>query len=347
MDEDRKGYENFTGSAQSPTALGVQGLLRRDERNDIYNVDPYVQGLWRFADQWTLEAGLRYSTVKFRSEDFYIRPGNGNDSGSASYEHALPVLALRYAPTQDLSFYGTWGRGYETPTLNELSYRPDGRSGFNFALQPAVNSSVEVGAKARIGNGFLTAALFQTRTNDEIVTNSNVGGRSTFRNAPSTRRDGFELSWAHETPSHWRTQLAYTWLRARYTDAFCSPLPCSGSNTVLAGNEIPGVAPQAFFAAFGWQPPQGWRAGVEVRALDKIQADDLNTLSAPGYAVASLYAGYLLKLERWELNAFARVDNLFAKQYIGAVIVNEANGRYIEAAPELNWTAGLGAAYRF
>jgi iron complex outermembrane receptor protein len=189
--------------------------------------------------------------------------------------------------------------------------------------------------------------LFQTRTDDEIVTNTNVGGRSTFRNAPSTQRDGFELSWAHETPSHWRTQLAYTWLRAHYTDAFCSPLPCAGNNTVAAGNEIPGVAPQSFYAAFGWQPPQGWRAGVEVRALAKIRANDLNTLSAPGYAVAGLYAGYLLKLEHWELNAFARVDNVLGKQYIGSVIVNEANGRYIEAAPERNWTAGLGAAYRF
>ena len=150
MDEDRKGYENYTGSAQAPTALGVQGRLRRNERNDTHNLDPYVQGLWRFADRWTLEAGLRYSTVKFRSEDLYISPGNGNDSGSASYEQRCRWLALRYAPTQDLSFYGTWGRGFETPTLNELSYRPDGRSGFNFALQPAVNSSVEVGAKARM-----------------------------------------------------------------------------------------------------------------------------------------------------------------------------------------------------
>ena len=347
MDEDRKGYENFTGSAQAPTALGVQGRLRRDERNDVYNIDPYVQGQWRFADRWTLEAGLRYSSVKFKSADHYVRPGNGDDSGSASYEHALPVLALRFAPTQDLSFYGTWGRGYETPTLNELSYRPDGRSGFNFALQPAVSSSFELGAKARIGNGFLTAAIFQTRTDDEIVTNSNVGGRSTFRNAPSTKRDGFELAWSQETPSHWRTQLAYTWLRARYSDAFCAPLPCTGANTVLAGNEIPGVAPQSFFASFGYVPPQGWRAGVEMRALDKIRANDLNTLSAPGYAVLGLYAGYLWKWERWELNAFARVDNLLDKQYIGAVIVNEANGRYIEAAPTRNWTAGLGAAYRF
>ena len=112
-----------------------------------------------------------------------------------------------------------------------------------------------------ISGGLLTAAVFHTRTSDEIVTNSNIGGRSTFRNAPNTKRDGFELAWQQETAGHWRTQLAYTWLRARYSDAFCAPVPCTGANTVPAGNEIPGVAPQAFFASFGYVPPEGWRAG--------------------------------------------------------------------------------------
>lgn len=346
LDEHRRGYENYTGSVANPV-LGVRGNLRRDEINKVYNVDPYVQGLWRFADQWTLEAGLRYSTVNFDSQDQYIRPGNGNDSGTADYSKALPVVALRYAATQDLSFYGTWGRGFETPTLNELSYRPNGSSGLNFALQPSVNESVEVGAKARVLQGFLTAALFQTRTSDEIITNSNVGGRSTYRNAPHTKRDGFELAWQQETASNWRTQVAYTWLRAQYSDAFCAPLPCTGANTVPAGNEIPGVAPQAFFASFGYVPPQGWRAGVEARAAGRIQANDMNTVSAPGYAVAAIYTGYVLKWDHWEFNAFARIDNLFDKQYIGSVIVNEGNGRYIEPAPGRNWTTGVGAAYRF
>jgi iron complex outermembrane receptor protein len=94
-------------------------------------------------------------------------------------------------------------------------------------------------------------------------------------------------------------------------------------------------------------PPQGWRAGTEVRAFASVQANDSNTASAPGYAVAALFAGYLLQWQRWDLNAFARVDNLFDRQYIGSVIVNEGNGRYFEPAPGRNWTIGMGAAYRF
>jgi iron complex outermembrane receptor protein len=344
--EQRRGYENYLGRVTAPV-LGVQGRLRRDERNTVWNLDPYAQATWRFTDRWTLEAGVRRSSVHFDSRDRYVVGTNRDDSGNARYSKTLPVASLRYQATQDLALYGSVGRGFETPTLNELSYRSGGASGLNFALRPSVNDSIELGAKARIAGGLLTAAVFQTRTRDEIVTDINVGGRATFQNAGRTRRNGFELGWQHETANHWRTQLAYTWLDATYRDAFCSPSPCAAANTVAAGNRIPGIARQSLFASLGWVPPEGWRAGVEMRALGRIQANDVNNASAPGYAVAALYAGYLKKWERWEFNAFARVDNLFDRRYVGSVIVNEGNARYYEPAPGRNWTVGMSGAYRF
>jgi iron complex outermembrane receptor protein len=344
--EKRKGYENYVGPVASPV-LGVRGRLRRNELNEVWNLDPYAQATWRFTDRWTLEAGVRRSSVHFDSRDRYIVGANRDDSGSARYSQTLPVASLRYQATPDLALYGSVGRGFETPTLNELSYRANGASGLNFALRPSVNDSVELGAKARLAGGLLTAALFQTRTRDEIVTDTNVGGRATFQNAGRTKRNGFELGWQHETASHWRTQLAYTWLAATYRDAFCSPSPCATGNAVAAGSRIPGIARQSLFASLGWVPPEGFRAGVEMRALGRIQANDVNTAVASGYAVAAVYAGYLKKWERWEFNAFARVDNLFDRRYVGSVIVNEGNGRYYEPAAGRNWTVGLSGAYRF
>ncbi len=347
LTEQRRGYENFIGSATAPV-LGVQGRLRRNERNDVSNLDPYVQATWHMAERWTLEAGLRRSSVRFDSQDRYVIGRNGDDSGAARYRKTLPVAALRYAATPDLNLYVSAGRGFETPTLNELSYRAGGLPGLNFALRPAVNDNVEVGAKARIAGGLLTAALFRTQTSDEIATDTNQNGRATFQNAGRTRRDGFELGWLHESTGHWRTQLAYTWLDARYRDAFCSPSPCgAGNNTVAAGNRIPGIARQSLFASFGYVPAEGWRAGAELRALARIQANDANSASAAGYAVAALYAGYVKRWDRWEVNAFARIDNLFDRRTIGSVIVNEGNARYFEPAPGRTWTVGAGASYRF
>ena len=110
---------------------------------------------------------------------------------------------------------------------------------------------------------------------------------------------------------------------------------------------MPGIARNALFASFGWAPPEGWRAGAELRALGRIQANDRNTAAAPGYAVVALSAGYVRHWQHWEFNAFARVDNLFDRRYAGSVIVNEGNARYFEPAPGRNWTIGMGGAYRF
>ena len=338
LDETRRGYENFLGAATAPRRLGVQGALRRDERNTVSNVDPYVQTRWDFAERWSLEAGLRRSTVRFDSQDRYVRGANRDDSGDARYARTLPAGALRYAVNRDLNVYVSAGRGFETPTLNELSYRPDGTGGLNFALQPSVNRSLEAGAKARLAGGLLTGAVFQTRTDDEIVTATNVGGRATFRNAGRTRREGAEIAWLHETAGHWRTQVAATWLDARYDDAF---------NAVAAGSRIPGIAKQALFVSYGYAPPEGWRAGAELRALGRIAANDANTAQAPGYAVAALQAGYVKRVARWEWNAFARIDNLFARDIVGSVIVNEGNARFYEPAPGRTWTVGAGGVYRF
>jgi iron complex outermembrane receptor protein len=346
LTEQRRGFLNFTG-AGAMQQLGVTGALRRDETNQVHNLDPYLQATLQLTERWTLDAGLRYSSVRFTSDDHYITTGNGNDSGAVRYRQALPVVALRYAADPALNLYATVGRGFETPTLNELSYRSDGMPGLNFALQPSTNTSVEAGAKRRIAGGMLTVALFQTRTDDEIVTATNSGGRSTFQNAGRTQRKGFELGWDSHFSGHWQAQAAYTALDATYRESFCSPLPCTLANTVPAGARIPGIARQVAQATLAWAPPQGWRAGVEARYVGQIQVNDRNTAAAAAYTTVALHAGYRVLLQSWELTTFARIDNLFDRRYAGSVIVNESNGRYFESAPGRNWSAGINAAYRF
>ena len=346
LDELRQGYRNFIG-----TTLGVQGALRRDERNSVSSTDPYVQASWQLTPQWTLNAGVRHSTVRFKSTDAYIVGINPNDSGSADYSATLPVLGVMYALSNDLHVYATAGRGFETPTLNELAYRASGATGLNFGLQAARSTSVELGVKTRLqALGEFNVAVFQTGTDQEIVTQTNAGGRATFQNAGATRRIGLELGWSARFAEHLRAQLAYTALDATYRDDFktCVAAPCAAANVLVpAGNRIPGVARSALFAGLAWAPPSGWRGGVEARALSKVYVNDANSDAAAGHAVVAANVGYLLNAGPWELNGLLRVDNLFARTYAGSVIVNEGNSRFFEPAPGRTWLASASATLRF
>lgn len=331
LDERRQGYQNFIG----PT-IGVRGALRRNERNSVISVDPYLQASWQFAPRWTFDAGVRRSSVRFDSHDEYIVGTNPDDSGAVKYTATLPVVSLMFAPNADLRLYATAGRGFETPTLNELSYRPNGATGLNFALNAARSDNLELGVKLRnTPLGELTAAWFEIRTENEIVTLTNTGGRATFQNAGATRRSGLELAWSQRWLANLQAQAAATWLDARYSDGASS------------GNRLPGVARASLFASLGWLPPSGWRANIEARALSKVMVNDANSDAAPAYAVVNASVGYTLRAGAWELGTFVRGDNLFDRRYAGSVIVNEGNQRYFEPAPGRTWLVGASASVGF
>lgn len=339
MSERRKGYENFVMVNGAPQ-YGEQGALRRNERNLMWNVDPYLQTQWQLTDKLSLDAGVRYSSVWFDSNDYYITPGNGDDSGDASYHKWLPAGSLKYALTDAWNVYISAGRGFETPTINELSYRADNQSGLNFGLKPSTNDTVEIGSKTRIGNGLLTAALFQTDTDNEIVVDSSSGGRTSYKNAGKTRRQGMELGLDQQFGESWRLKAAWTWLDATYRTNVCGDASCNG-------NRIPGIARNMGYASFGYQPEQGWYAGSDIRYMSDIMANDENTAKAPSWTVVGLTTGYKWSYGRMDMDLFGRVDNLFDREYVGSVIVNESNGRYDEPAPGRNYGIGLNLAWRF
>ncbi|WP_426778013.1 TonB-dependent receptor PqqU [Klebsiella quasipneumoniae] len=339
MSERRKGYENFVMVNGAPQ-YGEQGALRRNERNLMWNVDPYLQTQWQLTDKLSLDAGVRYSSVWFDSNDYYITPGNGDDSGDASYHKWLPAGSLKYALTDAWNVYLSAGRGFETPTINELSYRADNQSGLNFGLKPSTNDTVEIGSKTRIGNGLLTAALFQTDTDNEIVVDSSSGGRTSYKNAGKTRRQGMELGLDQQFGESWHLKAAWTWLDATYRTNVCGDASCNG-------NRIPGIARNMGYASFGYQPEQGWYAGSDIRYMSDIMANDENTAKAPSWTVVGLTTGYKWSYGRMDMDLFGRVDNLFDREYVGSVIVNESNGRYYEPAPGRNYGIGLNLAWRF
>jgi iron complex outermembrane receptor protein len=340
--EARKGYLNFIGAE-----LGVQGALRRDEANHVYDFDQYLQAQWDPAARWRIVAGVRNSVVDVTSHG-HLAVLDAADS-EVRYSAVNPVAGVTFRATDAVNVYGSYGKGFETPTLNDLAYRSvDGSlPGLNLGLKPARSDNYEAGVKA--GNTYVRAnlAVFYIKTVDELAVLQNSGGRTVNQNIGETNRRGLEL----ETDATWAggfsARFAYTYIRAVVAQPYftcvaapCNPLtnptgpPPANYLPVLAGRFLPAVAQNTAYLGVTWSySPLGFSTTLETQARGKIYADDRNTDAAAGYWVANWRAGFEQQSTHWRFSEFARIDNLANRAYVGSVIVNETNTRFFEPAP--------------
>jgi iron complex outermembrane receptor protein len=80
---------------------------------------------------------------------------------------------------------------------------------------------------------------------------------------------------------------------------------------------------------------------LDGRFADRVYVDDDSDESAPAYAVFDLAAERRFRAFGLHWRGYARIDNLFDREYVGSVIVNDGNGRYYEPAPGRGWVVGL------
>ena len=330
--DSRQGYENYVGDQ-----FGVRGRLRRDEQNDLSSLDPYVQTEWE-GGQWVLTAGLRRTSLDVDVTDDFL--GNGNDSGGVDYSGTAPVLGALYKLTPHLNVYASAARGFEPPTLNELFYSGSG-NGFNFKLRPSRSTNLEAGLKTMLGaDTRLDLILFQVRTDGELTVDASSGGRTSYRNAGETLRRGVELSFDTRFGPGLNARVAASALRAVYEDGF---------GNIPAGNRLPGVPRASLYGELGWTAADGkLNAALESLATGKVNPDDANAATpAPGYGIVNARVQARQEVGEWRFKQFARLNNLFDRDYVGSVIVGDSNRRFYEPAPGRNWVLGVSAQYQF
>ncbi len=339
MNEDRQGYQNFNDAGDK----GIKGAVRRDERNTLWNVDPYLQASWSFLQTMRLDTGVRYSNVHYKSKDHYIVGLNGDNSGKTTYEEVLPSVALSWQIIPEVLAYASYAKGFETPTFTEMAYPAQGGASM-LDLKPSQSDNYELGLKSLNTLGDFNLATFYIETKDDIVAAESMGGRATFRNADKTIRKGIEFAWNKKLWKDIGLNASYAYLDA----TFDSKVPAAGKVAEIPeGNAIPGIAKNQAFIGLVWQPEQGFYAGLDTQFMDKVYVNDINSDAAASYTVASIYTGYAWKRADWGINGFARVDNLFDKNYAGSVIVNEGSSRFFEPADGRNWSAGLKVSKQF
>ena len=356
LDADRTSERRQGGA----TTLGEKsGYLTRNELNQARNTDGFAQVNWHWTDDqghnpYTFTAGVRRSQVQLKNtDDLPLVDGNG--TGQVNYSATTPVLGVTWHAANTLNVYANWGQGFETPTLAEAAYTVQNNTPFglfNTALLASRSQHSEVGLKWTPSAATrIDAALFHIGTDNEIVTLQSTGGKTAYKNAGKTQRDGAEWALKNDWTPQWRSQLSVAWLRAVYAADFTS-----GTSAIKSGNRMPGIPDQQLFASLQWADqgfasaarprPLGWSASADWIARSQMWANDLNTADSGNYARVAGLGQLNLRVRHRQLlgpvraELWAGVDNLMDKQTVGSVIVNQAAKQYFEPGLPRNWMAG-------
>lgn len=320
---------------------GTPGALRRDENDHAKNTDVFAQVDWTFAPQWRATAGVRASRVRLSVDDDYIAPNadptldNPDDSGSVEYRQTSPVVGLVWSASDNVNMYANVGKGFETPTLAEAAYRTGG-TGPNLDLRASTSVQAEIGAKIKSGRHLMDFAIFGSRSRNEIVQEQSLFGRAIFQNVDGVERRGIEASVRSDWNSRLSSSVAYTWLDARFGDAFSS-----ANGIIDSGNRLPGAPEHSLYAELQYKWQNAVTTALEMRADSKVYVDDINSDAAGGYAVFNLRAGYMFTAGPARMMLFGRIDNVFDRAYAGSVIVNDGNQRFFEPSPGRRLYIGL------
>ena len=318
--EHRQGFVNNNG---------VAGDLRRDEDDTISNTDGYLQVAWSPFDALSLLAGVRYSDVRFRSDDHYVNAGNPDDSGRRSYNHASPVLGAVWHVDADVNVYANYGQGFETPTFAELAYRPVG-TGLNLGLQPSVSNSSEIGLKALLARS--NASTWRLQHRDDRRDHHQYRHRGTH----DVQECGGHAAPRRRGRVGRRPRCRIRRLRDVHVPV--RQVHVGGHHRRAAAARAQGCpAPRAFPRRMPMAKSRGRtrrRTGWSPASRSSTRARCTSTIATPtprrrtrsaicGSASSSASA-------TWLFREFARLNNFTDRNYVGSVIVGDTNGRYFE-----------------
>lgn len=341
VDDNRTARRNTTGTATGP--------LGRNEENTAENLDIYVQSDWRLTPQFSGLLGARSTQVSLGVKDNFLSDGNG--SGSKSYSGFSPVIGLTHHASDTLNLFIQAGSGFETPTLNEVLYTPNGTrtplNQFTGSLSAAKSDQLEIGIKWRPQKmARLDASLFRARTRDDIAPLFLSPSSSTWQNIDSLRQ-GFEINGTTQVHPQWTLRGAASWMSAKVDKDF-AVIQSGALAPVASGNTMPGVPEHRGFLELAWrskhwgsQPNRlGTEAAIELHAIGPMMANSTNTARVDGAELAHLRVTHQFRVGAAQIKLFGRLENLTDERYVGSVVADQAFLRFYEPGAPRNWLVG-------
>ena len=345
-------------------------------------------------EMYHLTLSGRYNYTKIDNKDGNIDPPDQESlTEKQSFARFNPAIGLSITPNKDVSFYGSYNEGSRAPTAIELgcAYQdldgdgvgdtpcrlPNAMAG-DPPLKKVVAKTFEAGMRGQLSSKLgYSASIYRTQNTDDIqFIASDSNGQGNFQNVGKTRRVGLDIGLNGDAGSRFRWNLGYSYVQATYQSPFsiASEVNSSAIDTnadgdpdtinVSRGDYLPGIPKHQLKLRGEWQATPNWMIGTNIITFaEQYSFGNENNdhqgegAKVRGYTVVNLDTRYKFGKSGWQ--AFARVNNVFDKEYYSAGMLGESfftpNGTfedgedhfqplYSPGAPRAAW---IGVRYEF
>lgn len=357
---------NFKTAAAS-TTIYKAGTVTGDNKTTEEVYAPYAELKYALSDKVTLTVNGRFDKTKLKYDDY-----KNSQNLDTDFDVWSNRVGLTYAVSPNTTIFFNRSTGFRTPTIEQLfagTTSLDSKTENNTGLKPEQSVNYDLGLRGDVtaydNKLSYEAAIFWLTRNDYIISvigqyaASTTANHQRYENIGSMESKGFELSVGSDAKKPIWVDLAYTYLDAKFKD-FDSFYLGLGNQYVpatfkqvrysLAGKIVPRTSKHTLDTTVNAKIAQNTTVSVEHLLKSSYYADEINQLKMDGYDVVNFLIRHIQKVGKFNMEFFARIDNVFDKQYIAnARASNDRNGDFkydmedFTAAvnPGRVWTAGL------
>lgn len=289
-------------------------------------------------------AELKYAFTKKVTTTFNARYDNmsydyTNNLTAYNKETTFNEMSYRAGTTYKLnkksSFYANVSTGFRVPTLSQM-YAGDlvtstysGTYTNNTNIKTEKTYNYEIGYRLKTDLLSYDLSIYQLDRKD-VIGKSSGNYASTrgvdvfYDNMADVRNRGVELSILSDKKRTVYFTLNYTYLDSKYTrydeynlilrDQITDRDYVAGVYN-LTGNTIPRTSKHTLYLEGNYKVIKPLLLTADVTYRSSQYADEMNQIKVAGYSVVNLRVKYNTKISHFDIEAFAKVENLFDEQY--------------------------------
>jgi iron complex outermembrane receptor protein len=311
-------YETPLVDPTNPIATNTNATFLADSQNNNAWAE-FADATYEFTPQWELDAAIRYDRdQRHNTTDtpprFLIDPANSytGEVRGAAFDAAQPKVTLRYKPTDEVTLYGGWSRGFRSGGFNQTGVgaaaAAAGQLGVHDLFQAEIADTWEVGAKSLWFDKRLSANVALYYTNS-------TNGYFFFYSASTSTQNLGNLNALYKGGELELTGRVTDWLDVYANYGYNDGSITAMQDPKVIGNKPPLLTQDTINAGLQAHEPVGDGLNgvlrLDYNMIGRTWWDPYNVTSRDPVSLLDLRAG--VEADRWTVTAWSK--NLTNKIY--------------------------------